>query len=397
MSGPLTELAAVFLKLGLTSFGGPAAHTAMMEDELVVRRRWLVHQHFLDLIGATNLIPGPNSTEMTMHIGLDRAGGWGMLVAGASFILPAALITGSLAALYVRFGSLPQVDDLLAGVRAVVLVIILTAIVRLGKKAAKNWQLVLIAVAVGLASWLGASEVLALFLGGLVGMVWLRGREGVADRRGLVRALLLVLALVAVVAGILYFAGNAAALWPSNTRSTTGSVPLWQVGLYFLFLGSVLYGSGYVLFAFLQGGPVETLGWLTSQQLVDAVAVGQVTPGPVFSAATFIGYLAAGWQGAVIATVAIFLPSFVFVLALNPLLPRMRASLWMSSFLDAINASAIGLMAVVLLQMSQSALTSWQAALIAVAAVLVSWRWKINSAWLIAGGGLAGWFLLKLS
>lgn len=396
MSGPLTELAAVFLKLGLSSFGGPAAHTAMMENELVVRRRWLTHQHFLDLVGATNLIPGPNSTEMTMHIGLDRAGGWGMLVAGTSFILPAALITGALAALYVRFGSLPQVDDLLAGVRAVVLVIILTAIVRLGQKAAKNWQLALIAVAVGLASWLGASEVLALFLGGLVGMVWLRGRKGVADRRGLARALTLVLLLVAVVAGILYFAGNAAVLWPSNSRSTTGSVPLWQVGLYFLFIGSVLYGSGYVLFAFLQGGPVETLGWLTSQQLVDAVAAGQVTPGPVFSAATFIGYLAAGWQGAVVATVAIFLPSFIFVLALNPLLPKMRASLWMSSFLDAINASAIGLMAVVLVQMSQSALTSWQAALIAAAAALVSWRRKVNSAWLIAGGGLAGWLLLKL-
>ena len=396
MSGPLTELAVVFLRLGLTSFGGPAAHTAMMEDELVARRRWLTHEHFLDLVGATNLIPGPNSTEMTMHIGLDRAGGWGMLVAGTSFVLPAALITGFLASLYVRYGALPQVEQLLAGVRPVVLVIILTAIVRLGQKAAKSWQLVLIALAVAAATWFGFNEIVALFLGGLAGMVWLRGREGLADRRGLVKALSLVLTLVTVAGGVVYVAGNVTTLWPQTVQQAPGQVPLWQLGLYFLFIGSVLYGSGYVLFALLQGGPVETLGWLTSPQLVDAVAVGQVTPGPLFSAATFIGYLVAGWQGAVVATVAIFLPGFVFVVALNPLVPRMRASPWMSSFLDAINASAIGLMAIVLVQMSRSALTSWQAVLIAIVAAIVLWRWKVNSAWLIAGGGLTGWFLLRL-
>ncbi len=396
MASPLAELSALFLRLGITGFGGPAAHIAMMEDEVVVRRRWLTHQRFLDLIGATNLIPGPNSTEMTLHIGLERAGVRGLVVSGASFILPAALITGFLASLYVRYGALPQVEELLAGVRAVVLVIILGAIIRLGRQAARNWKLVAVTSAVVVAVWAGLHEVIALFLGGLAGMLWLRGREGLRDPRGLLAAVALVLVLLAVVAGLLAAAASIASVWPQTTSTGPGQVPVWQVGLYFLFIGSVLYGSGYVLFAFLQGGPVETLGWLSSQQLVDAVAAGQITPGPVFSAATFIGYVVAGWQGAVVATVAIFLPGFIFVLALNPLLPRMRASRWMSAFLDAINASAIGLMIVVLLQLSRVALVSWQAIAIAIVAALVSLRWQVNSTWLVLGGGLAGWLLMQL-
>ncbi|MFZ2360236.1 MAG: chromate efflux transporter [Anaerolineae bacterium] len=384
----------LFIRLSLTAFGGPAAHIAMMEDEVVGRRKWLSRQSFLDLVGATNLIPGPNSTEMTMHIGHVRAGWIGLVVAGASFIVPAALITGVIAWFYVRYGSLPQMEALLAGIRPVVVAIILGAVWRLGRLAVKGWQLAVIGVAVAAAAWLGFSEILALFLGGLVGMIWLRGRAGWADRRGFVTSVLLVAALIGVVSAILAVGNNAAQLWAGANDGQPRAPSPGLLGLYFLFIGSVLYGSGYVLFAFLEGGLVQTLGWLTEQQLIDAIAVGQVTPGPVFSAATFIGYVLAGWPGALAATVGIFLPAFIFVALLTRLIPKLRRSAWMAAFLDAVNVSAIGLMVVVSIQLGQAALVSWQAWLLFASAVLLTIRWNVNSALLVAGGAVAGWLLM---
>jgi chromate transporter len=394
MINELITLIRLFVKLSLTAFGGPAAHIAMMEDEVVGRRNWLSRQDFLDLVGATNLIPGPNSTEMTMHVGHVRAGWRGLVVAGASFIIPASLITGVIAWFYVRYGALPQVEALLAGIRPVVIAIILGAIWRLGRQAVKNRQLLAIGVAVGAAAWAGFSEILALFLGGLVGMIWLRGRDGWADRRGFWTSVLLVVALIAVVSAILALGNNAARLWASTAEGQPVEPTPGLLGLYFLFIGSVLYGSGYVLFAFLEGGLVQTFGWLTEQQLIDAIAVGQVTPGPVFSSATFIGYVIAGWPGALAATVGIFLPAFIFVAALTPLIPKLRRSAWMAAFLDAINVSALGLMAVVCIQLGQAALVSWQAWLLFVTALILTIRWNVNSALLVAGGAAAGWLMM---
>jgi chromate transporter len=392
----LIILARLFTRLSLTAFGGPAAHIAMMEDEVVGRRRWLSHQRFLDLVGATNLIPGPNSTEMTMHVGYSRAGLPGLVVAGASFIVPAAVITGVVAWFYVQYGALPQVEAVLAGIRPVVIAIIAGALWRLGRQAVKSWSLAFVGLAVAAAAWLGFSEVLALFLGGLVGMIWLRGRAGLADRRGLATAVLLILALIAAVTTVLMLGAQASRLWAGAAAGQTGQPPLVLLGSYFLFIGSVLYGSGYVLFAFLEGGLVETLGWLTQQQLIDAIAVGQLTPGPVFSAATFIGYVIAGWPGAVVATAGIFLPSFIFVAALNPLVPRMRRSAWMGAFLDAVNVSAVGLMVVVCVRLGQAALVTWQAWLLLAVALILALRWNVNSALLVVGGAVAGWLLAGL-
>lgn len=253
----------------------------------------------------------------------------------------------------------------------------------------------MIGVAVGAATWLGLSEVLALFFGGLLGMIWLRGRDGSADRHGFVTSVLVVAALIAVVSAILALGNNAARLWASAAEGQPIEPSPALLGLYFLFIGSVLYGSGYVLFAFLEGGLVQTFGWLTQQQLIDAIAVGQVTPGPVFSSATFIGYVIAGWPGALAATVGIFLPAFVFVAALTPLIPKLRRSAWMAAFLDAINVSALGLMAVVCIQLGQAALVSWQAWLLFVVALVLALRWNVNSALLVAGGALAGWLIMR--
>ncbi len=360
---------AVFLKLGVTGFGGPAAHIAMMEDEVVTRRSWLDRAQFLDLMAATNLIPGPNSTEMTMHVGYTRARLPGLIVAGASFILPAALITALIAWFYVHFGSLPQVERLLWGTRPAVIVIILAAVWKLGRSAVKSWLLLGIGLAAAAAALAGLNEVAALFAGGLLGMVGLRLW---AMRSGAVLGLALPLA-------------------------ATGGVPLWQLGAYFLFIGSVLYGSGYVLYAFLDGGLVQNLGWLSEQQLIDAIAVGQFTPGPLLSTATFVGYVVAGWQGAVVATVAIFLPSFFFVWALNPLVPRLRRSPWMAAFFDAVTVSAVALMAVVAWNLGRLTLTSWQAWLLLLVSGVLFYRFHLNATWLVLGGALAGWLASVLT
>ncbi|HET9912493.1 MAG TPA: chromate efflux transporter [Anaerolineales bacterium] len=361
----LTEVAALFLKLGFTAFGGPAAHIAIMHDEVVVRRKWLTDEEFLDLLGATNLIPGPNSTEMAIHIGYVRAGWQGLLLGGFCFAAPATAIVLAMAWLYVRFGTTPQAEWLLYGVKPVVIAIIAQALWTLGSKAIKNRTLAVIgALAFGL-YFLRVNEIALLFAGGAVFMVLANLQR--------IRSL------------------NPAILLPFSILTQTPfpfSLPL--LFLTFLKIGAVLYGSGYVLLAFLRADFVTRLGWLTDQQLLDAVAVGQITPGPLFTAATFIGYLLGGVPAALLATLGIFLPSFIFVAISNPLIPKIRNSAWASSLLDGVNASALGLMAAVTVQLGISSLIDFFTLVIAVISLILLLRCKVNSTWLIAGGAIAG-------
>ncbi len=379
----LTEVAQLFLKLGIIGFGGPVAHIAMIEDEVVKRRQWLTQENFLDLLGATNLIPGPNSTEMAIHIGYIYAGWLGLIVAGVCFILPAILITGLLAWVYVNYGTLPQVAPLLYGIKPVVLAIIINAIWGLGKKAIKTRQLLIIAVAVGVITWFAkVNEVVALLLGGILGMIWLRSGN---------QTNLMIIGLTTST-----FLETTATV--NIVIKNHVSVPLWQLGLFFLKVGSVLFGGGYLLIAFLQGGLVEEYGWLTQQQLLDAIAIGQFTPGPVLSTATFIGYVIADFPGAIVATLGIFLPSFLFVAALNPLMNRLRNSSWTRPFLDAVNVSAVALMVLTTIQLGVATLILSKThyvdvlglAMALISAVLVI-RYRINAAYLIIGGSIISW------
>ncbi len=341
-----------------------------MHNEIVVRRKWLTEQEFLDLLGATNLIPGPNSTEMAIHIGFVRAGWPGLIMAGACFIVPAMTIVMGLAWAYVRFGTTPEVTALLAAVQPVVIVIIAQALWLLGRKALKDAPTGLIAAAVLVLALLGVNELLLLAAGGVLGMLFYNWRR----KTGLPAAALLRLSLPALAAG-------AAAAVPFSL-----GLLFWT----FLKIGAVLYGSGYVLIAFLRADFVERLGWLTETQLLDAVAIGQVTPGPLFTTATFIGYILGGVPGGVLATVGIFLPAFIFVALTNPLIPRLRASPWTAGFLDSINAAALGLMAAVTLQLAYGSFRSPLAVAIAAAAALLLFRFKVNSMWLVGGAALLG-------
>ncbi len=370
------QLLALFLKLGVTAFGGPAAHIAMMEDEVVTRRQWLTRERFLDLLGATNLIPGPNSTEMAIHIGFVRAGVIGLVVAGISFILPAALLTLGCAWVYDRFQTVPQAEALLYGIKPAVIAVILSAVWRLGKTAAKGPFLIGVGLLVMLLVLLGVNEIIALLGGGIVGILWQLGSR---LRKG------------KMLLGLAWLPSTNLAL--TVTAAPTSPVTLSALGLFFLKIGCVLFGSGYILVAYLQGGLVEQYQWLTQQQLLDAVAIGQFTPGPVLTTATFIGYVLAGPTGALVATLGIFVPSFLFVLTTNPLIPRLRQSAVASAFLDAVNASAIGLMAAVTVELARHTLIDWGAWLIALISAVVLFRYKVNSAWLILGGAAIGWLL----
>jgi chromate transporter len=375
----LLELAKIFFRLGVIGFGGPVAHIAMIEDEVVKRRQWLTQEHFLDLLGATNLIPGPNSTEMAIHIGYIYAGWLGLIIAGVCFILPAVLITGVFAWVYVNYGTLPQFSPLLYGIKPAVLAIILNAVFGLAKKSVKNQQLLIIAIAVGLINGLAnINEVITLLLGGILGMIWLRNsNQNNHPTNLMVTALTLATTLPKI--------------------TITPVVPLWQLGLFFLKVGSVLFGGGYLLIAFLQGGLVDEYGWLTQQQLLDAVAIGQFTPGPVLSTATFIGYIIAGLPGAVVATLGIFLPSFLFVVILNPIIPWLRTSSWTRAFLDAVNVSAVALMVVTTVELGIKTLSLGKMPnvdffglfIFLLAAVLII-RYRVNAAWLVVGGSLIG-------
>lgn len=369
----LAEVAWLFLKLGLTAFGGPAAHIGMMHAEIVKRRKWLDDQQFLDLLGATNLIPGPNSTEMAIHIGYLRAGGLGLVVGGACFILPAMLIVMALAWGYVKFGSTPQVGWLLYGVKPVVIAIIVNALWNLGRKAVKNSLVAVVGLAVLALFFFGVNEIVLLFAGGLVVMV--------AQNLQRLRKQPLGSLLMPLVPGLNLLAASAAA-------STPFGLPL--LFLTFLKIGAVLYGSGYVLLAFLRADFVVRFAWLTDQQLIDAIAIGQVTPGPVFTTATFIGFILGGIPGAILGTLGIFLPAFIFVAISNPLIPRIRSSAWVSGLLDGVNVTSLGLMAAVTWQLGRASLTDVLTGLVALVSFGLIVRFKINSTWLILGGAIIG-------
>jgi chromate transporter len=367
----LKEVALVFFKLGCFAFGGPAAHIAMMEDEIITKRKWMTREHFLDLIGATNLIPGPNSTEMTMHCGHERAGRAGLFVAGLAFIIPAIFITGILAYLYVHYGELPEVAPFLFGIKPAVLAIIASAVWKLGKKAVKTWELAVLGILVLIAAFLGVHEIAALLGAGILGTVYYTLKAKANE--------------VAVVLPLPLLVGS--------LLSKTTAV---KVFLTFLKVGAILYGSGYVLFAYLDAELVSQ-GWLTRTELIDAIAVGQFTPGPVLSTATFIGYQLSGLWGAIAATAGIFLPSFFFVLILNPFVSKMRQSKVLGYFLDTVNVAAVAIMLGVLIIMGKDTLFDWRAILIAcLSAFFVFTKWKVNVMWLILGGALLGYLLQQL-
>ena len=370
----LGELATLFLKLGTIAFGGPAAHVAMMEDEIVRRRNWLTHEQFLDMLGATNLIPGPNSTEMAIHIGYQRAGVRGLIVAGCCFILPAAVIVGVIAWAYVRLGQRPAsaavLKGILNGVKPVVIAIVAQALWRLGKVAIKTRLLAAIGIVAVIANAAGVNELIVLFAAA---------------------ALVPLLRAMRKPPGAMLLSAIPAplALAPA-TAATATSFGLLPMFLVFLKIGSVLFGSGYVLLAFLRADLVERFHWLTEQQLLDATAVGQVTPGPLFTTATFIGYLLGGARGAAVATLGIFLPAFVFVALSAPLIPRLRRSSVASNFLDGVNVASLALMAVVTWQLGRAAIHDMLTALLAIISAVVLLLFQINATWLVIAGAAIG-------
>jgi len=364
------EVFLVFLKLGLTAFGGPAAHVGLFHDEIVRRRRWLDDQEFLDLLGASNLIPGPNSTEMAIHVGRLRAGWLGLIAGGAGFILPAMLMVMALAAAYVRFGATPQVNWLLIGIKPVIIAIVAQALWSLGQKALRD-RVTTAAAALGLALALAGVNELALLFGLTLAVMLVRNWRLGARTIG---ALALPLP------------------WGLTWLAAADAAPftLARLFLTFLKIGSVLYGSGYVLFAFVRADFVLRLGWLSDRQLIDAIAMGQVTPGPLFTTATFIGYLLGGAPGAILATVGIFLPAFVFVALTGPFIPRLRTSPWAAALLDGANAASLGLMAAVTWQLARAAFTDWFTVGLGLVSALLLFRFHVSTTWLLVGGALAG-------
>lgn len=369
------ETALVFLRLGATAFGGPAAHVAMMEAEVVGRRRWLTREQFLDYLGITNLIPGPNSTELAMILGLHRHGRLGLLVAGGCFIAPAALIVWLVAWAYVRYGRVPEVEGIFLGVTPVVIAIVLRALVQLARSAVKSLALGIVLVLALIAIGSGVHELVVLLIAGV--------------GHGLVATPKRAVSIGAVAA--LTAPGSAGAA--SGLAAAPAAVSLWTLGGVFLKIGAVLFGSGYVLLAFLRADFVDRLGWLTERQLIDAVTVGQITPGPLFTTATFIGYLVAGSAGAIVATVAIFLPGFVFVALSGPLVPRIRRSRVAGAALDGVNVASLALMAVVTWHLGRGALGSPLPIVLFLVSLVLLLRTRLNATWLLAAGALLGWLV----
>jgi chromate transporter len=377
----LVEVALLFLRLGVTAFGGPAAHIAMMETEVVRKRRWITPERFLDLMGAANLIPGPSSSELAIFIGYERAGAAGLVAAGLCFVLPAALLTGGIAWGYVRFEALPQVGGLLYGVKPVVIAIVVQALWRLAPKAAgKSWWLAGLGVLACAAAALGV-EALAVMLGAgaLSAIVFATRRKPAGDAGPRSPSPLVALG-----------ASGGASATAAAVSATAAPAGLAAIFLVFLKLGAVVFGSGYVLLAFLRADLVERLHWMTEAQLLDAVAVGQVTPGPVFTTATFLGYLLGGGWGAAVATVGIFLPAFALVGAIRPLVARLRASPGAASFLDGVNVASLALMAVVTVQLGRTALVDVPTIAVAGASALLLVRFGVNATWLVAAGAIVG-------
>lgn len=376
--GNLGEVFRLMLRLGLTAFGGPAAHIAIMHDEVVKRRKWVTEQHFLDLIGATNLIPGPNSTEMAIHLSYVRAGWPGLIVGGASFIAPAVAMVIALAWVYVRFGATPAAGAMLYAIKPVVIAIVANALVSLGRQAITGPLTALAGLAVFGLYFLGFDSVLLLIGGGVAVMLVLNAPR-------LLRG-----------GGLGVLAPLAGASLPAALTAAAAPFSFGVLFLTFLKIGAVLYGSGYTLLAFLEADFVDRLGWLTTTQLIDAVAIGQFTPGPVFTTATFVGFLLGGVPGAILATVAIFLPAFVFVSLSNPLIPRLRESAWVGGFLDGVNVCSLGLMAAVTVELSRAAFVDPLTVLIAAISAVLIIRYRVNTTWLIAGAALIGIALLLL-
>jgi chromate transporter len=376
----LTEIAVVFLKLGTIAFGGPAAHLAMMEEEFVRRRQWMTRAEFLDRLATANLIPGPSSTEVAIFVGQLKGGWRGLVVAGCCFIIPAAVIVSLIAWTYVRFGSLPKVEGMLAAIKPAVVAIVIQALGKLGRTALPTALLAVVAALAAALSFVGVSPVLVLVFAGV-----LSAASSVMKNRLLGTSIGLpgFFGLPKIVAAVMAVAATGAAF----------PVGLMRLFLSFLKIGSVVFGSGYVLLAFLQAEFVERLHWLTDKQLIDAIAVGQFTPGPVFTTATFIGYIVAGWAGAVVATVGIFLPGFVLVAVSGPLIPRLRRSAVAAAALDGVVAGSLALIAVVAWQLGRASIIDRATLIIFVASLIALLRFRINSAWLVAAAAVLGWFM----
>lgn len=365
----LKEVAQLFLKLGIIGFGGPAVHLAMMQNEVVVKRKWLDEQHFLDLLGATNLIPGPNSTEMAIHLGHERAGVKGLIVAGLCFILPAVILTGFFAWLYKEYGQLPAIQPFLYGIKPAIIAIILGAIFPLAKKSCKTVPLAIIGIVVLVLSLLHFNEIALLFGAGFLSLFWFSIKNKNAVKSNWIPLAFLPLS------------------------QTTLAVSNWNIFLIFFKIGAILYGSGYVLFAFLDAELVAK-GLLSRTELIDAIAVGQFTPGPIFSSVTFVGYQINGISGAMVATFAVFLPSFVFVGLLNPLIHKMRNLKLFSVFLDAVNVASVAVIVSICVQMGTETITNWRTILIALVSIVIAFNCKkINSAFIVIGGAFLGYLL----
>ncbi|MEM7593414.1 MAG: chromate transporter [Cyanobacteria bacterium P01_A01_bin.83] len=368
----LKELAGVFFRLGAIAFGGPAAHIAMMDDEVVRRRQWMSRENLLDLMGVTNLLPGPNSTELAIHIGFEQAGWAGLFVAGGCFILPAMILVWLLAIVYVRYQTVPQVEWLLYGIKPVIIAIVLQALWKLGRKAAKDSPTIVAGIMAIAAYFAGVNEILLLLSLGIIVTLIKNWQNGDQATNGLY---------------LLPFSGMLA---QAGGVTTAISIGWGSVFWFFLKIGSILYGSGYVLLAFLQRDLVERNHWLTSQQLLDAIAIGQITPGPVFTTATFVGYLLAGNAGAIAGTVGIFLPAFLLVGIVNPWVTKLRQSSWAGGFLDGVNAASLGLMAGVTYTLGRAALIDWLTPIVAILSAIAILRFKINPIWLVMAGGAIG-------
>ncbi len=368
----IIELLKLFLRLGITAFGGPAAHIAMMHDEVVIKRKWFSEQHFLDLIGATNLIPGPNSTEMAIHIGKERAGWPGLIVAGLCFILPAVIISGIFGWLYKDYGQLPELQQFIYGIKPAIIAIILVAVYPMALKSLRTIELALIGITVLALSLLKFNEIFLMFGAGAVSLIlsYLRNKQ-LQNTNTFIPVLFLI------------------------SNSAFPQVSTFSLFLIFLKIGAILYGSGYVLFAFLDAELVAT-GIISRSQLIDAIAVGQFTPGPVFSSITFIGYQISGVTGAVISTFAIFLPAFIFAAILNPLVKKARNSVLFSAFLDAVNVASVALIIAVCYFMGRESIYDWRTALIAVLSLILAFSFRMNSAFIVIGGSFAGYFLTFL-
>lgn len=370
---PLREVTGVFLRLGAVAFGGPAAHIALIREEVVRKRRWLTDGELLDLVAAVNVIPGPNSTELAIHLGRRQAGWPGLVAAGVAFVLPAFMIVSVIAAGYVRYGTTPEARWLLYGINPVVVAILVDALVAFGREAMTSAARVLLALGAAGAALLGVHELVVLAAAASVA-----GAAAVSRRQGALSG-----------AAVLVGPGLASPL----AAGAAAPVTLAGIGLFFVKVGSVLFGSGYVLLAFLRADLVERWGWLSEQQLLDAVAVGQVTPGPLFTTATFIGYVLAGLPGAIVATVGIFAPAFVFVALTHGWVARVRRSPVAGATLDGLTLASLGLMAAVTLLLGRAAIVDVPTALLAAAAWVALARWRPNATWLIAAGAFVGWLL----